>query len=114
MGMREPHEMDSPRSGFFYTREKKGGPKIPVRIYIKQVIDPETGELSEPEVHMAEMPDRTIPALIIWDRVKPIPEGEYLALIRLYSGHNEMVMRATKASMNMMEMRFLPPGKDRK
>lgn len=51
---------EDPQPGFYRRRLVKGGPWVPVRIWMEQAIDPETGELTEPETLrcMVDLKDR--------------------------------------------------------
>ena len=107
-GERIPHEVDMPQCGWFTMRLTKGGPLIPVAITLHQVIDPETGELLEPEVHIAEYEGRRVSAVTIWENVRPVSRGVFNALIAAQA-QNPEIMAATKAAANILDMRFRPP-----
>lgn len=107
-GLRPPHVMDDPRPGWFYMRHKKNGPRIPVLIQIEQSVDPETGELIEPERIIAKFEGRRVPASQVWERVKAIPRDEWEA-IRLMEVANRETMQATHVAMDPLKMRFRPP-----
>lgn len=107
-GERVPHVVDDPQCGWFTIRLKKGGPLIPVVITMRQEIDPETGELTEPEKLIAEYEGREVPASYIWESARPVSRMQYAALLKAQS-QNPEIMAATKASANILDMRFLPP-----
>lgn len=111
-GERVPHIEDEPQPGFFYMRNVKGGPKIPVRVEIVQEIDPETGELAAPEEIVAHVfgYERPMRAVSIWLSLRAIPEAEYHAILAMHHDkNNAAAMQATKVQTDIMEMRFLPP-----
>ena len=107
-GGRPEVDEETPQCGTFFLRSARGGPRIPVRIYLDQEIDPDTGELTAPEVHMAEIRGTVMRAVAIWGRLRPIPRGEYDALVA-YTAANPETMAATKVAADITKMRFLPP-----
>lgn len=48
-GERRPVFEDDPQPGFYRRRLVRGGPWVAARIDLVQILDPETGELAEPE-----------------------------------------------------------------
>lgn len=82
---RNPTVYEDPQAGFFKRRLVKDGPWVPVKIWLEQIIDPETGELagdsfyccdvngspSDPETHW------------LWACMQPIAETDYDYLVDL-------------------------------
>lgn len=65
------HDGD-PQPGFYTRRAVKGGPLLPVEIRLVQVIDPQTGELTEPERIEAHELGRQRDPEKIWTYCRPI------------------------------------------
>lgn len=108
-GERVPHIEDEPQSGYFYVRYVKNGPKLPVRIYLHQVVDPETGELEEPERYIARFNDgREIPASQIWLYARAISLDEFKGLVAFVNA-NASVEVATHAPLDHSTLSFRPP-----
>lgn len=107
-GLRPPHVVDDPQPGYFYTRKKKDGPRIPVEIRIEQEIDPDTGELAAPETLWAHVEGRRIPAAAMWEKVKAISHDEWYALHQMARDNRE-TMQATRVAMDPLKMSFRPP-----
>lgn len=107
-GGRPDHEMEFPQCGYFYMKSARGGVRVPVRVYLDQEIDPDTGELCAPEVLMADVAGVKMPAISIWLRLKPITRGGYDALMA-YRDANFETMAATHVAADITKMRFLPP-----
>lgn len=70
-----------PECGWFKRRFVKGGPWVPVRIYVRREIDPETGDLTGPEVLSADVDGRICDPVDHWTHLKPISREEYNALL---------------------------------
>lgn len=77
------HEND-PQPGFYETKLVKGGPDIPVRIYLHGETD-EAGELVEPEELRAEQNGHEIEPAAVWLHcsTRPISQGRYEYLMDL-------------------------------
>lgn len=88
-----------PQAGWFKRRMVKGGPWVPVRIWLHQSIDPETGELDEPEILMAEQNGWTINPATIWTHLRPIGRDEYEALTERHRTMPDMA--ATHAAIDL-------------
>jgi hypothetical protein len=75
-----PRHDSEPECGFFQMRKVKGGPWVPVSIRLVQELDPETGELTEPE--RLECLVSGIPAdpARIWTYLRPITREAFEAL----------------------------------
>lgn len=103
-----PRHDDDPHSGFYYMKQVKGGPAVPVRIWCRQIIDPDTGELVEPEVMMADVGGEDRPASDVWMRCRPISQRAYEALCGTIR-QNLTVMAATHAKLDLAQTPILPP-----
>ncbi|MGB0854915.1 MAG: hypothetical protein ACPGSI_16585 [Pikeienuella sp.] len=66
-----------PECGWYKTKLVKGGPWVPVTIWCDQEIDPDTGELTAPEVLRADVFGDEKPADEIWTWVTPISREEF-------------------------------------
>ena len=73
---------DDPQCGWYRYQAAKGGPWVPVRIYVVRDIDPDTGELTGPEVIAAEAFAEPIDPIKIWTWVRPISKAEYDRLLK--------------------------------
>lgn len=80
---RLPRHEGIPEAGWYKMRRVKNGPWIPVLIWCEQVIDPETGELTEPERMRADVWGEPADAAEIWTRCRPITKAEYDELVRM-------------------------------
>ena len=69
-----------PQAGFYVRKFRKDGPEMPVRIWLHQDIDPETGLLADDEVMKCQVGDWTVDPLKHWSHVKPVSEVRYFAL----------------------------------
>lgn len=78
-----PVSEGDPRPGYYRRRMVSGGVWVPVRIWIEQVIDPETGDLTEPEQLMATVGAEPACPWRIWTHVArhPITADQWQALI---------------------------------
>lgn len=78
-GERPPVHEGHPQCGWYRRRLVKDGPWVPARIWLHQVLDPETGELAEPEAFVCEVngEDRMPYAEWTWLARHPISEGEF-------------------------------------
>ena len=78
-----PATTHEPQCGWFRRKLVKGGPFVPARIYLDQVTDPETGELTGDEVMRCEVngEQREPDSEWTWLADKPISRTEYLEMI---------------------------------
>jgi hypothetical protein len=90
-----------PEPGWYRRRLVKGGPFVPVRIYVSREIDPETGELTAPELTLAESNGEQVNAAAIWTHLEPISRADYEALLRLCASTPEMA--ATMIKMDLTQ-----------
>jgi hypothetical protein len=70
-----------PEAGWYMRRMVKGGPWVPVRIYVVRDIDPETGELTAPERMVAEIGGKQEDPAPHWTHLSPISWEQYDNLI---------------------------------
>lgn len=70
-----------PECGWFKRRFVKGGPWVPVRIFVRREIDPETGELSCPETLVADVDGKLCDPATHWTHLTAISREEYDALL---------------------------------
>ena len=78
-GQNPPRHDGDPQCGWYRTRMVKGGPYVPLRIWIRQVIDPDTGELAEPEVIMADIGGEPGDPVGLWTYAEPIRRDSLMA-----------------------------------
>ncbi|MGN7869586.1 hypothetical protein [Paracoccus sp. 22332] len=109
-GLRPARHEDDPQCGFYKTRIVRGGPWVGVAVWLEQSIDPETGDLTEPETLAAicnGQPKR--PAWIHrnWTYFRPITSEDYDALIGVQSRIEEMA--ATHARLDLAAMAPIAP-----
>lgn len=71
--------VDDPKPGFFRRRLVKGGPFVPVRIWLEQPTDAETGELIDDAVLRCIVDGRDADPVDQWSYCcdQPITEQEY-------------------------------------
>lgn len=85
-----PDRHDSwPECGWYKMQMVGKGPWVPVEIWCRQVVDPETGELAEPETLLAEAFGEPKDAERIWTWLTPISHAEFkdLTAYRLGNEH---------------------------
>lgn len=100
-GRRLPRSDGDPQAGYYKRRAVKDGPWIPVEIRLRQVVDEETGELTEPEEYEAVELGYLRDPIFIWLSCRPIPREEFDALTER---HETMrVMTATHAAIDLSE-----------
>lgn len=75
-GENPPIHDSEPEAGFFQMRLVRGGPWVPVRIWLHQVIDGETGELVQDERLAATVDGRPADPCQIWTRCAAHPVSE--------------------------------------
>lgn len=74
----------TPQCGFYRRKLIKGGPYVAARIVLIQVVDDETGELTEPERFFCEVDGRPADAHDQWTWLcgEPIAEDDYWLMRR--------------------------------
>ncbi|MBV7408735.1 hypothetical protein [Maritimibacter sp. DP1N21-5] len=107
-GERVPRVEDEPECGWFSRQFVKNGPRVPVRIYLEQVIDPETGELDEPEVLRCEVLGQAADPVAIWPFCRAISEADFHDLTDKHI-RDDLMMRATHAPIDLTENPTRPP-----
>lgn len=95
-----------PQPGTYAIREAKGGPLVPVRIWMHQVIDPDTGELMEPEMIRCEVAGVPRDAAAIWARCRPISFAHYDAL--MIARGQSLALQATMVGYDLAASPTLP------
>ncbi|HEV8036164.1 hypothetical protein [Yoonia sp.] len=105
---REPPRHDGmPEAGFYKTRLVKGGPFVPIRIWLDQEICPVTGELMADESLRCEALGQSRNPETIWTYLRPIPRAEYDALVDLHRSMD--LMAAVNAPINIEDVRHAAP-----
>lgn len=66
-----------PQCGWFKTRLVRGGPWVAVRIWCDREVDPDSGELTAPEVLRCEVDGERRRAESIWTFLTPISRAEF-------------------------------------
>lgn len=82
-GERPATHENAPQCGWFKRRLVKGGAWVPAMISLHQVIEPETGELAEPEQFICVVCGERRDAFRQWVRLSsnPISEDTYTAML---------------------------------
>ena len=104
-GLRPAVHEDEPQCGWFRTRLVRLGPWCPARVWLHQVIDPETGELAEDERLLCEVDgDRRNPARA-WISIasNPITEVAFDELVAARNLNPQM-----RASMTRFDLTLSP------
>ena len=70
-----------PECGWFKRKMVKGGPWVPVRIFVRRDIDPDTGELTGPEILVADVDGKLADPARHWTYLTPISKRDYDALL---------------------------------
>lgn len=98
---------DEPQPGFYKRRMVRGGPFIPVEIWLEQEIDPETGELTAPEVMRAICNGEIRDPLSLWTYCRAISAEEYDALTGAHAAIPDMA--ATHVAVSLGQMAAIRP-----
>ena len=108
-GENPPRHDGDPQCGWYKCRLVKGGPWVPVRIYVEQDIDPETGDLICDERLSIEIEglDRGDPAKH-WSYLTPITREEFDHLFD-YRLHDSRMM-ASSEQIDLSAAPTLPQG----
>lgn len=96
-----------PECGCYKLRYVKGGPFVPVRIFVLRDIDPDTGELQGPERIMAEANGLPADPVPIWTYLRPISRADYDALVEMHRSEDRM--SATNVALDLSLTPTLPP-----
>lgn len=100
-----PRHEEEPQAGFYRRRAVRGGPWLPVEIWLRQVTD-EFGALTEPEVFEAEELGQRRNPERLWLSCRPVSEDEYHALIARHRTVAQMA--ATHAPIDLALVPILP------
>jgi len=105
-GENPPRHEGLPECGWYRTRLVKGGPWVPVRIWCEQEVDPQTGELTAPEVLRCEVDGMLRDPARAWTFLRPITRAEFEAL----SARREAIpaMAATMVRLDLTERAIRP------
>ena len=98
---------DDPQPGFYKRRMVRGGPFVPVEIWLEQEIDPETGELAADERLVAICNGILRDPLSIWTYCRPISASEYNGLTGAHASMPDMA--ATHVAINLGQMAAIRP-----
>ena len=106
-GLRPPIHDGEPRCGWFKTRLVKGGPFVPAVIRIDRDIDPDTGELLNPERFICEVNGQPRDARDAWASLckSPISRDEYHDLQRLQARYPQMAGTHAAIDINPEDIR---------
>lgn len=99
-----------PEAGFFRMRRVKGGPFVPVRIWIERDIDPDTGELAAPERYRAEVEGLPADPESIWTYLTPISRADFDALVERHRSDDRMA--ASMVPLDLSGTPTLPPRRE--
>ena len=101
-GLEPPRHDGNPQCGFYRMKMVKGGPWVPVRIWCRQAIDPDSGELTEPETFHADIGGEAGDPVGVWLYCQPISHETYDALLTACA--TDPVMAGVKAPINLAHM----------
>jgi hypothetical protein len=105
---RTPRHDAEPQAGFYKRRMVRNGPFMPVEVRLTSVVD-DAGDLSEPEITIAEQLGQKLNPYSIWTHLRPISRGEYDALVEQ---HRTMdMMAATHAPVDLSQIAIGPKGR---
>jgi hypothetical protein len=82
-GVAPPPINEVPQAGFYRRRMVKGGPWVPVAIWIEAHVCPETGELLQPEIIRCAVDGKVADPVEQWGYVcaNPIRETDYKLMV---------------------------------
>lgn len=106
-GERVARVEDEPQPGLYKRRMVKGGPFVPVEIWLEQKIDPETGELAADERLRAICNGERRDPVSIWTYCRPIAADEYDALTGAHATIPDMA--ATHVAVDLGQMPAIRP-----
>ena len=95
------------RACAFSAYSLRGGPFVPVAIWLEQEIDPDTGELTAPEELRAIVNGVPADPVRAWIYARPISEREYEALTGVRDHHE--FMAATHVAVDLGKIAPLRP-----
>lgn len=106
-GERVPRVEDEPQCGYYKRRMVRGGPFVPVEIWMEQDIDPETGELTAPERLRAICNAQLCRPESVWTYCRPISASEYDGLTGARASIPDMA--ATHVAIDLGHMAAIRP-----
>lgn len=106
-GERVPRIEDEPQCGFYKRRMVRGGPFVPVEIWLEQQIDPETGELVADERLRALVNGENRDPVNVWPYCRAISVEEYDGLTGAHASIPDMA--ATHVAVDLGQMAALRP-----
>ncbi len=106
-GERVPMFETAPQCGFYKRRMVRGGPFVPVQIWLDQEVDPETGELVADEALRAICNGQPCDPVQIWPYARAISAEEYDALTCAHASLPDMA--ATHVAVDLGQMAALRP-----
>lgn len=82
-GQKPPVHENDPHCGWYMRKLIKGGPFVPVSIYVEREVDPENGELLSPEVMVCEIAGqrRDVGTEWTWVCQRPISEDQFMDML---------------------------------
>ena len=90
---------DQPQPGWYRRRLVKGGPFVPVKIWLDQDIDHESGELQSPEILRATLNGQPTDPVRVWTYCDPISREQFEALEAAHA--SAPLMAATMVAVDL-------------
>jgi hypothetical protein len=103
---RLPRQEGFPQPGYYARRYVRGGPLVPVRVWLDQDIDPDTGDLADDERIRAEELGASKDAALIWTHLRPITAEAYRDLVA--SHERDAFMSATHVPIDLTQTPMRP------
>lgn len=100
-----PRSDGLPECGWYRTRLVRGGPWVPVRIFIIRDIDPDSGELTGPERYGCECDGESRSAERLWTYLTPISKAEFDRLTQLRTSIPAMAATMTRIDLSLEPVR---------
>ena len=72
-----PRHPDLPECGWYRIRLVRGGPFVPARIVVDRDIDPDTGELTAPEILRCEVAGQPADPMRHWLYLDPVSKSAF-------------------------------------
>lgn len=94
-----------PECGWYRTKLVKGGPWVAVGISVERDIDPDTGELTEPERLVCVADGMRRDPAKLWTFLTPISRAEYLSLLDRRNHIPAMAATLAKLDLSLSPMR---------
>jgi hypothetical protein len=99
-----PRHDGLPECGFYRMQHVKGAPYVPVRVFVVREID-DIGELTGPEIIMAEVEGKIRRPENLWLRLTPISRDQYDALVGRAASLPEMAASLVSLDLSANPMR---------